>query len=100
MTGTIARLEALLRTVPQRLVDIPDDAVALKPAPNRWSKKEILGHLIDSTRRTKCGRPFKPPIALSRYPRRSTGLEPQVICRRSEERRVGKEGRSRWSPYH
>ena len=21
-------------------------------------------------------------------------------CRRSEERRVGKEGRSRWSPYH
>src|ERR1035438_2488943 len=48
MTGTIARLEELLRTVPQRLADIPDDAVALKPAPNRWSKKEILGHLIDS----------------------------------------------------
>jgi hypothetical protein len=22
--------------------------VALKPAPDRWSKKEILGHLIDS----------------------------------------------------
>ena len=48
MTETIARLEELLRTVPQRLADIPDDAVALEPAPNRWSKKEFLGHLIDS----------------------------------------------------
>src|ERR1035437_5367639 len=46
--ATIARLEELLKSVPQRLADIPDDAVALKPAPNRWSKKEILGHLIDS----------------------------------------------------
>ena len=46
--ATIARLEELLRTVPQRLADIPDEAAALKPAPNRWSKKEILGHLIDS----------------------------------------------------
>ena len=48
MTDAIARLEELLRTVPPRLVDFSDDAVALKPAPNRWSKKEILGHLIDS----------------------------------------------------
>jgi hypothetical protein len=48
MTDTIARLQELLRTVPQRLADIPDDAVARKSAPNRWSKKEILGHLIDS----------------------------------------------------
>jgi DinB superfamily len=48
MTGTIAHFEELLKTVPQRLVDLSDDAVAHKPAPNRWSKKEILGHLIDS----------------------------------------------------
>jgi hypothetical protein len=48
MTATIARLEELLKTVPQRLADLPDDAAAHKPAPNRWSKKEILGHLIDS----------------------------------------------------
>jgi hypothetical protein len=48
MTNAIARLEELLKTVPPRLVDFSDDAVALKPAPNRWSKKEILGHLIDS----------------------------------------------------
>ena len=27
-------------------------------------------------------------------------LRPNVVCVRSEERRVGKECRSRWSPYH
>jgi hypothetical protein len=48
MTGTITRFEELLKTVPQRLVDLSGDAVSHKPAPNRWSKKEILGHLIDS----------------------------------------------------
>ena len=48
MTATIAHLEELLKTVPQRLADIPDDIAAHKPPPNRWSKKEILGHLIDS----------------------------------------------------
>ena len=48
MTGTISHFEELLNTVPPRLVDLSDDAVAHKPAPNRWSKKEILGHLIDS----------------------------------------------------
>ena len=48
MTDTIAHLEELLRTVPPRLVDFSDDAAALKPAPDRWSKKELLGHLIDS----------------------------------------------------
>ena len=31
-----------------RLAKLAEDDVARKPAPNRWSKKEILGHLIDS----------------------------------------------------
>ena len=48
MTETVAHFEELLNTVPRRLVDFAEDAVARKPAPNRWSKKEILGHLIDS----------------------------------------------------
>src|SRR2546426_11917162 len=29
-----------------------------------------------------------------------SGLEPELAPHRSEERRVGKECRSRWSPYH
>jgi DinB superfamily len=32
----------------QRLRSLDERSTALKPAPNRWSKKEILGHLIDS----------------------------------------------------
>lgn len=30
------------------LLAIPADAAARRPAPDKWSKKEILGHLIDS----------------------------------------------------
>jgi len=48
MTETIAHYEEMLKNTPARLADLGDDAVAHKPAPNRWSKKEILGHLIDS----------------------------------------------------
>ena len=48
MNEPIGHFEELLKTVPKLLADLADDAVARKPAPNRWSKKEILGHLIDS----------------------------------------------------
>jgi hypothetical protein len=30
------------------LLDISDEQASQKPAPDKWSKKEILGHLIDS----------------------------------------------------
>jgi hypothetical protein len=30
------------------LQNVSDDEAAIKPLPNKWSKKEILGHLIDS----------------------------------------------------
>ncbi len=48
MTETVVRFEELLNTVPERLAGFTEDAAARKPAPDRWSKKEILGHLIDS----------------------------------------------------
>ena len=38
-----------------------------------------------------------PGLGRSHMPRSSWAREPQL---RSEERRVGKECRSRWSPYH
>jgi hypothetical protein len=31
-----------------KLADIPIDVYALTPSPKKWSKKQILGHLIDS----------------------------------------------------
>jgi len=48
MTDALARLEQILQTVPKRLVDIADEDAASKPDPAVWSKKELLGHLIDS----------------------------------------------------
>jgi hypothetical protein len=32
----------------QKLKSVSEDQYAFKPAPSKWSKKEILGHLIDS----------------------------------------------------
>jgi hypothetical protein len=49
MQGTIA--QELVQTVEkasQRLTKFKQAEVENKPAPDKWSKKEILGHLIDS----------------------------------------------------
>jgi nitroreductase len=41
-------LRSILFTVPNRLAAIPADEAGDKPAPGQWSRKEELGHLIDS----------------------------------------------------
>ena len=48
MTEELMELEGILNTVPRRLVDLSEDEISIKPDPAQWSKKEILGHLIDS----------------------------------------------------
>ncbi len=45
---TIERLTYLCDTIPQLLSQIPETEFSYKPAQGKWSKKEILGHLIDS----------------------------------------------------
>lgn len=42
------RLDTLIKTIPPLLGNITEAEFSLKPAPDKWSKKEILGHLIDS----------------------------------------------------
>lgn len=42
------RLRVLCETIPTQLSDIEIHEFSDKPAPVQWSKKEILGHLIDS----------------------------------------------------
>lgn len=44
----IARLTYLLAEVPAKLSAISEQALALKPSEDKWSKKEVIGHLIDS----------------------------------------------------
>lgn len=41
LTGTVERRSALLK-------DLPESEFSARPAPGKWSKKEIIGHLVDS----------------------------------------------------
>ena len=45
---TIERLQYLCNTIPVILTDMNEGEFSFKPSPDKWSKKEILGHLIDS----------------------------------------------------
>lgn len=43
-----SRLNELLQIIPDKIRQIEEEAFAFKPKPDKWSKKQILGHLIDS----------------------------------------------------
>ena len=48
MKETSSKLIGLCDTIPKILKTISAEEFSLKPVPHKWSKKEILGHLIDS----------------------------------------------------
>ena len=48
LQSSILRLEYLIQTIPDLLLEIDERSFSLQPAPNKWSKKQIIGHLIDS----------------------------------------------------
>lgn len=48
MKNQITRLQSALKEMPQLFALLGDEKASHKPSPDRWSKKEILGHLIDS----------------------------------------------------
>ena len=48
MNATIEHLEKIVRSYTRRLEAIPEEEYSAKPSPEKWSKKEILGHLVDS----------------------------------------------------
>lgn len=45
---TILRLQFLIDTIPSLLTEIDEVQFSNKPNFEKWSKKEIIGHLIDS----------------------------------------------------
>lgn len=47
-SAPINRLEYLCNTIPELLIQIDEQIFSEKINPAKWSKKEILGHLIDS----------------------------------------------------
>ena len=48
MNTTISRLKAILDSIGSSSQDWQGPEFSLKKDPNKWSKKEILGHLVDS----------------------------------------------------
>lgn len=48
LQSSIIRLEYLIQVIPDLLSEIDERTFSLQPAPNKWSKKQIIGHLIDS----------------------------------------------------
>jgi mannose-6-phosphate isomerase-like protein (cupin superfamily) len=42
------RINQNIRRLKDKIHEIPPEQLSYKPAPDKWSKKEILGHLIDS----------------------------------------------------
>ncbi|MFH6982834.1 DinB family protein [Marinoscillum luteum] len=48
MNDSIQKLERLLVQTEAYLTSCSEEVLSQKPAPNKWSKREILGHLIDS----------------------------------------------------
>lgn len=48
MKEVARQIRSLILSVEPQLSQMNHDDMAFKPDPNEWSKKEILGHLIDS----------------------------------------------------
>jgi hypothetical protein len=47
-TPATLHLEKILHSYTRRLEALPEEVYDWKPQPEKWSKKEILGHLVDS----------------------------------------------------
>ena len=48
MIKAASRLETILNETPKKLLSYSEEQASVKASPVKWSKKEILGHLIDS----------------------------------------------------
>jgi hypothetical protein len=48
MRTTIDHLERIISIYSRRLQALPAETYAWRPAPEKWSKQEALGHLVDS----------------------------------------------------
>src|SRR6185436_2019553 len=65
MEKVIDELKGILETYSKTLRNIPEQEFSSKPLPHKWSKKEVIGHLIDSAqnnlRRFICGQDEEQP---------------------------------------
>src|SRR5690348_17476976 len=59
MKATAIKLSQIMSDYSEKISAISEQEFSAKPLPHKWSKKEVLGHLIDSAqnnlRRFVCG---------------------------------------------
>ncbi len=71
MKTTAAQLRQIVALVPGKLRSMTEEDLTLRPQPGKWSKKEIMGHLIDSAYynllRFKEAQYAKPPYVVRKY---------------------------------
>lgn len=48
MEQIVIKLNKIIKDFTQKLEQISEQELALKPMPHKWSKKEVIGHLVDS----------------------------------------------------
>jgi hypothetical protein len=69
MKNIVDELNNLIDTFSAKLDEIPEGEFSAKPLPNKWSRKEVVGHLIDSAqnnlRRFLCGQYEKTPSKIT-----------------------------------
>src|SRR2546426_11144202 len=101
LQAAIALLEKTPKLLETLLEGVSVETFTWKPAPDRWSIAEVLKHLlgIDGVYTARAQRMLiEESPKFEKYDPAAASSETHSL--RSEERRVGKECRSRWSPYH
>jgi DinB superfamily len=48
MQQVVEQLESIVNEYSVKFLNLSEEALSFKPAADKWSKKEIIGHLIDS----------------------------------------------------
>src|SRR5436190_10055554 len=68
MQTTIMELEEIVALFSNKLNQLSEEELSVKKIPGKWSRKEVIGHLIDSAqnnlRRFICGQYEKEPPAI------------------------------------
>lgn len=48
MQKVVEGIDYWIKRLPEEYKSMPEKEISIRPLPNKWSKKEILGHLCDS----------------------------------------------------
>lgn len=84
MEAFLQRLDSQIRRLKGNIHAISETDFQHKPAPEKWSKKEILGHLIDSARHN-LNRFSETPFAASPYQAQPYHPDNQVAINRYQQ---------------